>query len=471
MLSLSYREKWTAAAAAAAGLLVALAAGAATATGMLVPFLAALVGMGVVAMIFVRPGVGAALILGLAPLEGALVVGGLSIMKLTTVLCVGMIVLRELLMREGLQLDQLARIMAVFVAWAFTSILWSPDKPGSLDAWVSFTLQSLLYLVVLNMVRSRSDLTLALWGHIVGGLVLAVMLGNSMVTRNFLRRDEFAGLGINLAARLVSLSLLLAVMQYQYQTRRLLKGLLIVAAVPMGIAVVLSLSRGAWFSTLICLGVLFGLSLPSRRINIGRLLIWAIAGMLGFYVLSTFLFTDHGIEKLIGRFQAAFTTENAAGHRFDIWRVGWLMFVDSPVWGLGFDAFSTQFRTYLEISGLSDVFYAWKPKEPHNAFVRVIVDLGLIGLTIFLTLLGTATRKIWQAWRDQGVSRFAVVWSIVLFVFLLNASMVDSSIDRKYLWYGLCLITLILRYLGGEQRLAAGASGPAPMLPGRKDAV
>ena len=332
------RPGWLAVIATLVAVMVALAIGIAISSGQLE--LVLLIGGGLVvpAVVFWRPAFGAMLILGLAPLEGAVTLGGTSTAKLVTAFCIAVLVARMLILRVPLEFDRVTGLITLFVGWAFVSILWSVDLENGLESWISFALQSLLYVILLNLVKSKQDLKLAIWGHVLGGIVLSVILSYNIVTRDFLRRDEFGGLGINLAARMASLTLVLTVLLSQLEKRNLVRIALLLAALPSATAVVVSLSRGSWLGTTLSFLVFGAVMLWRRRsFRVNRLLMTAAVVIVSLYIVDTFLLTDHGVAKLAARFEAGFSGEDAAGHRFDIWRVGLEMFREKPLWGRGFE--------------------------------------------------------------------------------------------------------------------------------------
>lgn len=409
-------------------------------------------GAGLIA-ILKHPAFGAALILLLAPLEGAIMFQGHSAVKLATILCAAILVTQVTITRREIEFDRTTWLTVALVGWAFTTILWSPDQASSLSNWFSFALQSFLYFLLLNLILSKPDLKLALWGHVLGGLALSIIVTNTIVAREFLRKEDVAGMGLNLAARIIGLNLLLSILLYQLETRRLARVVLLISTILAGVGVVVALSRGTWYGVVVSLSVLGLISVLKGkfRFHFGQLLLWSLGGFVLFYVLNTFLLDEHGLWKLTYRFQSALTLSDAAGHRFDIWRVGWAMFSDAPLWGHGFDSFAHKFPYYLARSGLSDIFYSWETKQPHNAFVFITADLGLIGLFLFLAVLVSVFRKVWGLLHEDQANTSALAWGMALFAFLIIASTVDSAVDRKYLWYTLSLITLMIRYWGNGQ--------------------
>jgi O-antigen ligase len=390
---------------------------------------------GIAAAIFRRPAVGALLILALAHLERALMWGGHSAVKLVTMLCVGVLAFRVLLTRGGIRIDDTTLFILVFLIWISITLLWNQNQAESLSRWLSFVLQCFLYFLLINLIQSKQDLKLALWGHVLGGSILALMTIKTMTSQNFIRTD-IAGLGINLAARMVGLNLLFSILLYQMATGRLAKSVLLIAAVLSGMGAVVTLSRGNWYALAISIIVLATISAikGGRQFTARQILLWLCIGCVVFFFLDTLIFTEHGIAKLTRRFQSAYTFSDSAGGRFDIWQEGWKLFLEAPLWGHGFDSFAEK-NPYLN-------------KPAHNAYVRISVENGLIGLVLFGLILGSVVRKLWNLFWQRGANPFAVACGMALFTFLAIASMVDSAVDRKYLWFVLGLITLLLRYFG-----------------------
>lgn len=433
-------------------LLIMLGVGIASDQGSIVLFLGLIGGLGVMILIFQRPAIGAGIILALAPLEGALMVSGHSFIKLITILCVVLLFVRIGATRQGIKVDLTTMLVLLFVFWSFTTILWSPDQEGSLSKWVSFAFLSSLYIILLNFVQSREDLKLALWGHILGGFILAIILINDLATSDFLRKGEVAGLGINLAARLVGLNVLLSLLLYQLETRTLLRAILLGTLVISIIGTVVSLSRGAWFGVVLSTAALVIVYAINGRLQIkpARLLWLLVAGFASFYFLNTFIFNEHGISKLTTRYQDGITFSDNAGGRFDIWIVGRNMFADAPLWGHGFESFANKFSTYAESGAVGGLAFR-EDKSPHNSFIGVSAQLGLIGFGLFIAVLASVFQKAWSLYSEKQVNIPALAWVSSLIVFLIIANSVDYAIDRKYLWYILGLITLIGNYLKDDQ--------------------
>jgi O-antigen ligase len=293
-------------------------------------------------------------------------------------------------------------------------------------------------------------LRIALWGHIIGGVCLGVVLTTTIVSNDFRRVDITDSLGLNLAARLVALTLIFAVILYQLETGHISRCVLVAAAILAALSIVISLSRGSWYAAIVS-GLAFVATLMLKgdyRIAPFQLLGWCVVPLVVLFLLDTFFLDQHAVSKLGTRFVSAVTFNDGASDRFEIWRVGWLMFLDSPLCGHGIASFPYKFPAYIGASGFGDIFYAGVEKQPHNAHVRVTTEYGMVGLVFWFGILISTVRRVSSQYFNGRVNPRALAACMALIAFLFVSSTVDSSVDRKYLWYCLSLITLFMTYWG-----------------------
>ena len=437
------------------GILVAAFLAVMVAQGKAILLVGLAAGVAVTIAIFQRPAIGAALILGLAPLDGILMVRGHSAIKLASILCVAVLALQKLIRGQGFRVDATVGYTAALLGYSAVTLFWTPIPNRGASIWFSFVLQSLLYVLLLNLVRSKNDLRIAVWGHILGGLCLGVVVITTIVANDF-RRVDIAndGLGLNLAARLVALTLVLAILLYQMETVHFLRSMLIAAAILAGLGIIISLSRGSWYAALISSLAFVGTLVAKGKCRVSpvQVLSWCVAPLAVMFLLSTFFLDQHAFDKLGTRFESAVTFNDSASDRFEIWRVGWLMFLDAPLFGHGIASFAHNFPAYIGASGFSDIFYSGVEKQPHNAHVRVTTEYGLVGVTFWCGILFSVFRRVSSQFFAANVNPYALASSMALIAFLFVSSNVDAAVDRKYFWYCLSLITLFMTYWGHTGR-------------------
>lgn len=391
--------------------------------------------------IFKRPALGAALILGFVHFERALTFGGFSLVKLLSIVCIGLLFVRFIVMGKGIRIDRTTWLIVLFLLWVAITVFWSSDQSDIISELISLILQSFMYFLIINLVQSKEDLKLALWGHVIGGTVLAVILSSTMINVNFVRSTEMeiAGLGINLAARMVGLNLLLAVLLAQLEERRLLRLILGGVAIVSGIGSLLALSRGNWYALIIsAVAMIIIMNIKQgTKFTFKQLFTIAAIGFMAMYVANTYLFSDYGLSKLQDRAESAVTFSDGASGRFGIWQTALDPFFEKPLFGHGFNSFKR--------------LNEWKHTGAHNAFVLVTIEDGLVGLFLFLLIFGSVFLTLFNLFTHKDSNPTALGWGLALFVFLGTVSAVDSAVNRKYLWFVLGLISLLVYYYGNSQ--------------------
>jgi O-antigen ligase len=119
--------------------------------------------------------------------------------------------------------------------------------------------------------------------------------------------------------------------------------------------------------------------------------------------------------------------------RLAVWDAGWRMFLDHPILGVGAGQFATAYG--LVYSGKAHT--AWM--QPHNLFLQVTCELGLVGLCIFVYFvfqIWKANREVLRMRGSPGLEinyHFAVACSFMLIGVAL-ISMVSHTLYRPY-WY------------------------------------
>jgi O-antigen ligase len=117
-----------------------------------------------------------------------------------------------------------------------------------------------------------------------------------------------------------------------------------------------------------------------------------VAGMLSVAALI-FVFPEifTSIIHLFGR------TTTLTG-RTDLWKV--LLSMDTHPWlGAGFESFWLGNRLDLLWS-----IFLWQPNEAHNGYLEVYLNLGWVGVTLLLVLLGTGYRHLVSVYRKDRVA-------------------------------------------------------------------
>jgi O-antigen ligase len=119
--------------------------------------------------------------------------------------------------------------------------------------------------------------------------------------------------------------------------------------------------------------------------------------------------------------------------RLRIWKAGLRMFIDHPILGVGAGQFQTAYGTTY--AGKQHV--AWM--NPHNLFLQVACELGLVGLIIFIYFLVQIVKQIRNLPPRQSSPLVELNYQMAsacgaMLIALIAVSFVSHTLYRPY-WY------------------------------------
>lgn len=273
----------------------------------------------------------------------------------------------------------------IFLPWicytfaVFISFLKSNYIAASLYLLSTWLLWSLILVVVINMVRNERILFTAVHSYIIAGVIVAVIaLYQYYITRDI---DPQRGLGSTFGDKngmaiflvgVVSISTALFTAKNIPTHSKLLYAISTLSAFTV---IIISLSRGAWIG-LVAVIIIFLLFQPRAR---------------KFILLSIIIFVFLRPESVMLRAglvapetqSQKWVVENrdySDRFRLAVYHSSWNMFKESPLIGVGYGTYGNRISNYFSF------IKGYKP-APHNTFVQILAEEGIIGLLAFLWLL------------------------------------------------------------------------------------
>ena len=340
-------------------------------------------------------------------------------------------------------------IMALFVAWSALTYFWSIQPGATLGRTATYTQLFLMVWLIWQVSRGERDFAIHLQAFVLGCLVAigAVLVnfirGDATVVASWsgLSRFSFGGGDPNYLALTVVLGIPMAWMLVLREPSRL-RAFLNMAYIPLAVVVVgLTGSRGGTISALIAL-MIIPVTYWHLRLNQKILLLMAL-GAIAYGAL--YIIPDVTLERLVATPQDI-QTENLAG-RADIWRAG-LAYLDAHegalIRGSGSGTYASAVENLLG-----------RRATAHNAYLNVLVDNGIVGLTLFLAVFVVA---IWPNLGAASGSR-----SFALFLILcLGVGVFALSWEReKTLWITIALLASYRAVVLDPTVEGAGDDGPA----------
>jgi O-antigen ligase len=333
-----------------------------------------------------------------------------------------------------LKADPIIRATLLLLVIAVSTIPFAIWRGGAFESATNLVKMVTLQLLMVFFIDSQERLHKILWlmvgfllwfagssfsaylqgqFYVVGGVERAEGI-NSMVGGP----NELAGLLLALLPFLVAL--------IRCSRRFLVKLLLVVGG---GLTLFVLLLTGARISFIALIAVAIFYILRSKR----KLLSLSVTVVVGLAFWS-FLPAAYQHRYLTLREYAEGGQLDASNQlRLAIWHAGWRMFLDHPLIGVGAGQFSTAYGTIYS----GQIHKAWM--NPHNLFLQVTCELGLVGLFAFIYFvvqLCKALREVLRLKSRPGFElnyEFAVACSF-MFVGVALMSSVSHTLYRPY-WF------------------------------------
>jgi putative inorganic carbon (HCO3(-)) transporter len=290
---------------------------------------------------------------------------------------------------------------------------------------VPFTLFHLAGLVFNEERRFRQFETYALivLGYLSFTAIALLVGAHSLVFPRFIldeslgiHTDRARGPLLQAVANGVSLNLLglLAVHAYRRGRLRGVKAAVLLGSVP--IAILATMTRAVWLSfigTVVAL-IFVSRNCTLRRVGLGLVLTAGVG-------LTLVLSSPKSSGVLVDRLQESGPVE----FREAVYAGGWQMFLERPLTGWGFHEMPAELPRYV-------IGYREKLMYPHNTYLEVLVEQGLVGLTLYLWVM-------WELWRlGRGAiparerngfldREFHRLWPVLLGIYWVNAVVVVLS--------------------------------------------
>ncbi len=358
----------------------------------------------------------------------------------------------------------------VFLLVQLISGIASNDAGTAFDTVVTFILEGIgLYFLITNVVRSRDVLIAIVWILVAIGAFLGALsfyqdatgtydniyLGFAQPSEATVSSTD-VGLGTTAQYRLagnigeknryaqillmlVPLGLFLAI----GERSRLRRVLALGAAGITSLGVALTFSRGAAIGFVLLFGIMFLMGYLKWKhllaVVLGAAIVLAAVPVyterLAELVAVSESVGDTGIDQADGAIQSRVTEGLAA----------LLAWADHPIIGVGPGQFPHYYRQYAEVVGIRVLA---RDREAHNLYLGMAAELGIIGITVFLIILGLTFRDLIRARRALQVHDPFMAAIVTGFLFSILA----------YLATGIFLHMSFIRYFWLMLGLAAASA-------------
>jgi O-antigen ligase len=285
---------------------------------------------------------------------------------------------------------QFTFVLIAFLSWAAISSYWAEAPGRAYDTSWRYFQNMILFLIVYTAIRERKHVKWLAWSWLAGATFATIpaLLNPPQQEADLTTRiSGTIGDPNELAALLVAgiaFAVALSVASRENPLAR-------VAAMGAGFlflfGIFYTVSRGG----LVALSVaIVAACLMSGRYRVQATFVGLVTALFVLVYFASFA----GVDQ-----RDRVTTLEGGSGRSDIWTVGWRMVEDKPVIGVGSGNFNVSSIHYLLVSPGAierDEFIVSTPKVAHNTYLQILAELGIVGLALFLSIIGFA---IWCALR------------------------------------------------------------------------
>lgn len=308
--------------------------------------------------------------------------------------------------------------MILFAAWAGASSLWTPEIEASARRALSYCQLFLIVWLLCQYAIDAEAYRKLLAAYVCGAWVGLGGILYRFASGMFQGDGRYTAPGFDPNDLAVTLALgvpMACYLEFTGAKRNWITFLYTPVALAGGM---LTASRSGAVAMGVCL--LFPL-LAWRRVSRHAKIRFAVL-CLASVALVTALWSDLSIGRLTS-FAEQFSRQDLNG-RVDVWQVAYAAFLENPILGLGGGSFMTAIG-----------FARGTARAVHSTFLGVLVEHGVVGVFLFLAILGALGRK---AWANPPLERR--LWFVLLFAWSLAATSLSwENRETTWLLWGLCL--------------------------------
>ena len=289
-------------------------------------------------------------------------------------------------------------VMILFTMWACISYLWSPYLESTALQVSTYCQLLVMAWLIWQFGPERRDQERLMQAYIFGTFISSIDILYQFITHHEVAYQRYTGAGLN--ADQVGLIMAVSIPISYYlliHSRKLLAGIYGLQLALGVTAILLSAGRGGFLAGLVALSIV-----PVTSKKLSALQKLTILGAIFLAVASSlFLVPTTSWDRMSTIPEEV--THGSMSQRRAVWSACWELFRTHPFIGVGAGAFRESSTRFLPV-----------PVIPHNTFLGVLAELGIIGFGQFCVLLvllllcakdmPALPRKLWMV--------FLAVWVV-----------------------------------------------------------
>lgn len=219
-------------------------------------------------------------------------------------------------------------------------------------------------------------------------------------------------------------------------------------------------SKGGWLAIILSLTTLFILISLYDKQKLKQYLLKVFLISLCVYMLWEFLPVQTRLESAIDGFINYFwgdgKVDGSVGARLEIWKVTLLGILNFDIiqilLGKGFMSFTAYYQEAQQ-AGLTQ--FSAQVAHPHNDFLKITYEYGVIGLLLFSSIFIYPAMKLVNTIKQDKSFMYIGLAGIMLIEMLFEFMLTDSAIFTKQLFYTYILLIFLITISTDSKALTA----------------
>lgn len=397
------------------------------------------------------PFIGFLVMIVLIPIEELIVLpSGQTYIRLLGIFTFGIWVASILCTRGKIRFAFMPTILVIFwCLWGITSFFWAKDQ-SVVTTRITTMVQLLAFFILFqNLVKTDKRLKIILFAYFCSAVVLSLIgVGIEFVAIEPLFTPGRLSLSKIQNPNHLSITLgggLLLIPYIFNQLKKFFwKVMTILGVGALVPAILFAGSRGTWISLIAAVSFSWIVT-KGKVIKLRNLIIISIALLSSVLILSYYgVISNYTMERLATIPTVAMQSSSGIS-RQNILYVGLEMVKDNPIIGVGLNNFPVRFWEYAERAGLRMAYGISRGTGPHNTFLSVQSELGIVGIVIFISFFGV----IFKALLSHRSDPRSMV-GILLLSFMIFRGITGTLQYTKFFWLTISLAALIPIVIKGD---------------------
>lgn len=357
--------------------------------------------------------------------------------------------------RQGLQWNGFLTFFFVYALYCVLSYFIHYQAGTPLAPFLSVTSLPVLALLTFNLINSRKDFNFAFLF-----LAMGFLISNVLTVFQYILQDPIIDIGFDALAYDVAtgavkysgtfgnpnsfaiflLSCLFIFGYLNFNCRNFwLRNFIRIVFISSLIALMLTASAAAFLGVLIAVLLYLWFKIPYKTLSLAA----------GAIVLALIIIIPNPLTNRIAlRFQEEGRWRDPSTvMRLKIFEKSWNMFVDKPVFGIGFGQFDVQSPDYLT--------YRLEHYGAHNNFLKVLAETGLVGIFIYTAMLLWLFKRLLTFYvkTENQTMRNFIIAALMTLVATIIFSLFHTTMRSSIVWAVYAIIAKFPAFMNEEDSM------------------